>query len=383
MPPTLIGRRIADRFVIERTIAGSPAAGLHEGRDEAGQALLISTVSTREDPAELAQKLSIQGGEEEAALVWAGQHRDEDFRLFVAVEQRPSGNTLLERLKIASAPAECLRLLLPLLRLARRLESGGIALNLHPRLIFVEGEAVCCAWRLFELLAGQSNEWKLPLLEPTLGAPEWLKNAGIPPHPQQTVFTLCALGAWIATGRPPFGQSLVEEAKAQLGSSPLRPTLPPALQPILGPGLDPDPGQRPSLTALQQTAEAFLQPIDTSTEPAVVTALKEWKTGRLSEAGLLRVAVAQSWYTAARMGPEGPMPVLVGDRLRLSATPEGLDLYLELPGPALFAALPEELAGVELAAGSPAALLLDPAKLQLWRRWGRALRVEELLAGRS
>ncbi|HND34549.1 MAG TPA: hypothetical protein PLA94_31315, partial [Myxococcota bacterium] len=64
MPPTLIGRRIADRFVIERTIAGSPAAGLHEGRDEAGQALLISTVSTREDPAELARKLSIQGGEE-------------------------------------------------------------------------------------------------------------------------------------------------------------------------------------------------------------------------------------------------------------------------------------------------------------------------------
>ncbi len=383
MPPTLLGRRIADRFVIERTIAGSPAAGLHEGRDEAGQALLISTVSTREDPAELAQKLSIQGGEEEAALLWAGQHRDEDFRLFVAVERRPPGKALVDRLNIASAPAECLRMLLPLVRLGLRLEQGGIVLNLHPRLIFVEGEAVRCAWRLFVLLSVQSSEWKAPLLEPTLSPPEWLKNAGIPPHPRQTVFTLCALGAWMANGRPPYGQSLVEEAKAQLGSSPLRPTLPSELQPILGPGLDPDPGRRPGLATLLRAAEAFLFPVDTSSEPAVVTALKQWKIGRISESALLRVAVAQPWYVAARVGPEGPMPVLEGNRLRLAATPEGLDLYLELPGPALFAGLPEGLAGVELAAGSPAALLLDPAKLSVWRRWGRALLVEDLIAGRS
>ncbi len=392
MPPTLIGRTIPEAKVkIEAWIAGSPGGGLYRGRQTDGRAVLVSSVSTRADSEHLQKVVGIRGGEEEAELLWAGPYKDEDFRLFLTVEREPEGRPLSGLLKVGTAPGETVRLLLPLVLLAEKLAPRGIAMGLHPKVIYLCGDQPRIAHRLFTLLEESSSEWKAPILEPTLEPPERLSGPGNPRKMASIVFSLCALGVWIANGAPPYGQSLVEEGRAHFGGSPKAPALPPELQELLGPGLSRDPLKRPSLPELARKLRNFLNPLDASTqtpplpEPLAIQALRAAAQHKLSQNGLLRLCSGVGWKAAAIQGSEGLLPQIEQGWLRLYADAAPLNgaPALDLPGPALFASLPEDFRGVELGAGSEVALRVEGESFQKLRAWGQIQQVEALIAGQS
>ncbi len=126
-----------------------------------------------------------------------------------------------------------------------------------------------------------------------------------------------------------------------------------------------------------------------------VQAIQQNTAGRLSGPGLLRaLAGFDRWVL-----PGGPEPLVIereGERwlpmftdhaalLRYQAS-SGLDLgelWLQCPGPGLFAGLGEELAGVDMDPGSEHAVHYRQEQLPLLRRWGRSLQVERLLLGQE
>jgi hypothetical protein len=97
------------------------------------------------------------------------------------------------------------------------------------------------------------------------------------------------------------------------------------------------------------------------------------------------VNLGVGWKAAAIQGSDGLLPKIEQGWLRLYADAAPLNgaPTLDLPGPALFASLPENFGGVELGAGTEVALRVEGETFQKLRQWGQIQQVEALLAGQS
>ncbi|HND29799.1 MAG TPA: hypothetical protein PLA94_07355 [Myxococcota bacterium] len=339
---SLIGAKLGGRFEVLELLAGEPLRGLYRVQEgAAGRCLLACVPGSWGEEEEEAFRVDLPGL---AALVYTGELRWEGARLRVVVEKEPSGGPLWGMLRVPTVLAEISRILKSLVDLAEALEATGRIWPLHPRILYPQARGVVAAARCGALLELAVGEFKKPALEPTLDAPDVLK--GQARTIKSVVFQICAIGAWLRWGAPPFGNRLEEELRAHMGAAEGERGLG-----DLEVGLARAPELRPDLAGLRQ---------------------------RLTGPGLGERLSVPQWYCAAAVGEEGPRPVQEGGRWRLVRRWERSGAYLELPAPECFLHLGEGL--VELDSGSPTALECSLAEL---RARVEALEVEAILAGQS
>ncbi len=338
---SLIGAKLGGRFEVLELLAGEPLRGLYRVQEGAAGRCLLACTPGSWGEEEAAFQVDLPGL---APLVYSGELRWEGARLRVVVEKEPPGGALWGMLRVPTVPAETTRILKSLVDLAEVLGATGRYWPLHPRILYPQARGMVAAARCGALLELAVGEFKKPALEPTLDAPDVLK--GQARTQKSVVFQICAIGAWLRWGAPPFGNRLEEELRRHLGGAEGELGLG-----DLEVGVARAPERRPDLAGLRQRL----------TGPA----LRE------------RLAVSQ-WCCAAVLGDDGPVPVQEGGLWRLVRRWERSGAYLEMPGPECFLHLGEGT--VELDSGSATALHCAMAEL---RSRAEALEVEAILEGRS
>lgn len=122
-------------------------------------------------------------------------------------------------------------------------------------------------------------------------------------------------------------------------------------------------------------------------------AIAAHRAGELDGIGLVRALVSfDHWLLPARVGEAGAAPLVTvrgterwltvcSDRAAFDAAGAPGDLFLDTPGPGLFARLDPGLAGVNIDPGTGRAIHYQGEQLDTLREMGRAVLVERFLHG--
>lgn len=354
-----------DRFRLDERLAGRGLRAVFRATDltDGAACLLACRPCRHDDKPDGASHADTAGA---ARLVFEGPLETAHARLLVVVEREPSGTPLTDPVHHACSIDSTVRILLALARAVRgRAKVAGYP-ALHPRLVYVDGDEVCLAARVashLDVANGARDDHAV--WEPSLEAPEHLRGRNTYDDPRlirreaSSVFTLCALGVWLRTGRGPFGDTVVAELAAHTSAVEVARGSAAGVA-ILARGLRRDPSQRPGLDALVANLALTRAP------EGLRRAVHELDDHRSDERTVARCTAQHPRWFAARGG---------GDVLRLYSVREAVidGEAIEHASPEVFVELPARCVAVEIDPEADHAFRWDAKNLPILREAARAL----------